>query len=373
MHAMSGSGDITRMGGLRKRIPWTHAVFFICWLAICGVPLLSGFFSKDAIIVGAFATHAYPEALAWVGPTVGVLLLTAALCTAFYMSRLYFLVFTGPSRADAETQRHIHESPSEMVGPLVVLAVGAALTGYLGFPGAVFGRPELNLLAHWLEPAVGAELHAPHLLEYILMGASIAIAGAGILLAYLFYGGGYRRPAVAFGNSAPPLVRLVRDKFRVDELYGFLIVRPIRMVARGLFLVVDRVLIDKVLVHGAALIVDVSGRLARTVQAGDAQRYVAIFAIGVAAIFWMVTRPHRPDAIKLKIDGTQVEADVGPAGAQPLLYGFDFDGDGEFDRQGRSPNARFVYEGSGTYNMKVVIKDPRWDTVTTLEQKVRIR
>src|SRR5256714_3774137 len=79
MHAMSGSGDITKMGGLRKKLPWTHGVFFICWLAISGAPLLSGFFSKDAIIGGAFATTVFdPAGLGWVGPLVAFMLLAAA-------------------------------------------------------------------------------------------------------------------------------------------------------------------------------------------------------------------------------------------------------------------------------------------------------
>src|SRR6185503_20596105 len=91
MHAMSGSGDITIMGGLRKKIPWTHGVFAVCWLAICGFPGLSGFFSKDSIIAGAFSTEVYGEGFAWVGKAVGVALIAAAVGTAFYMSRLYFL------------------------------------------------------------------------------------------------------------------------------------------------------------------------------------------------------------------------------------------------------------------------------------------
>jgi NADH-quinone oxidoreductase subunit L len=90
MHAMAGSGDITRMGGLGRKLPWTTWVFRVCWLAICGVPLFSGFFSKDAIVAGAFATQVFGPRLHWVGPTVGAGLLAAALGTAFYMSRLYY-------------------------------------------------------------------------------------------------------------------------------------------------------------------------------------------------------------------------------------------------------------------------------------------
>src|SRR6185437_14965836 len=124
MHAMSGSGDIRIMGGLRKKLPYTHAVFFVCWMAICGVVLFSGFFSKDAIIAGALSTEALGADLAWVGKAAGYVLSLAALGTAFYMSRLYFLVFSGKeSRASDEIKHHIHESPISMVAPLVILAI----------------------------------------------------------------------------------------------------------------------------------------------------------------------------------------------------------------------------------------------------------
>jgi NADH-quinone oxidoreductase subunit L len=374
MHAMSGSGDITKMGGLKKLVPWTHGVFLVCWLAIIGVPPFSGFFSKDSIIAGALATDKFGPELAWVGPVTGVLLMAAALCTAFYMSRLYFLVFTGPSRADAETRHHIHESPPEMVFPLVVLAAGAALTGFLGIPGELFGRPELNVLAHWLEPTVGPELSVPHNTELLAMGGSTLIAFAGLGLAWMLYGGGYREPVKKFAAAFPGPVALVRDKFRIDELYGFLFIRPLRALSRGLFVVVDRVIIDKALVGGTAFFVDMLGRLSRSFQPGDAQRYVAVFAIGIAALFWTISRPAKPDDLKIKVEGTAVDADAstGPKG-QDLLYGFDFDGDGEFDRQGKSPTAHFNYEGSGKYTIHVVIKDPRWGTVTNLEKKVTIR
>jgi NADH-quinone oxidoreductase subunit L len=375
MHAMSGSGDITKMGGLRRLTPWTWGVFFVCWLAICGVPLLSGFFSKDAIVVSAFGTHAYGDDLAWVGPVVGGTLLLAALCTAFYMSRLYFLVFTGESRADEETRRHIHESPAEMVGPLVVLALGAALAGYLGIPGALFDRPHLNVLGHWLEPAVGPEVHVSHSLEWGVMAASTVVALAGIGLAYLFYGGGYRRPAHAFASAVPGLVQLARDKFRVDELYAFLIIRPLRELSKGLFWAVDRVLIDQILVGGFAFVVDVAGRISRAFQTGDMQRYLAGFAIGLAALLYLVIHGPKPDELAISRRGLVVTVDASNPGWKggDLFYEFDFDSDGKKDREGTSPVASFPYEGAGTYTVTVTIKDRRWLHATTLTERIQIK
>jgi NADH-quinone oxidoreductase subunit L len=377
MHAMSGSGDITKMGGLRKLVPWTHGVFLVCWLAIIGVPPFSGFFSKDSIIAGALATEVYGPDLAWVGKVAGAMLFAAALCTAFYMSRLYFLVFTGPCRADEETKHHIHESPPEIVVPLVVLAIGAALSGFLGLPGELLegaGIHVPNVLAQWLEPSVGPELHMSHAVEGGAMAGSTLIAFAGLGLAWVFYGGGYREPVKKFAAAVPGLVSLVRDKFRIDELYDFLIIRPVRWLSKILFLVVDRILIDKVLVGLPVMIVDLLGRLSRSLQPGDAQRYVAVFAIGIAAVFYVITRPPRPDDLKLKVDSLAVDADAGQAsGGHDLQYFFDFDGDGRADRQGTSPTAHFSYEGSGTYTIQVEIRDPRWGTVRNLKKKVTVR
>jgi hypothetical protein len=262
-----------------------------------------------------------------------------------------------------------------MVAPLVILAVGAAVGGYVGFPGAAIGMPELNLLAHWLEPAVGPEGHPSLTLEWALMGVSTVVAGAGIGLAFAFYLGGYREPAHKFAAAVPGFVQLVRDKFRVDELYDLVIIRPIKTVARGLFYVVDRVLIDQVLVHGFALVVDIGARVSRIFQVGDIQRYLAVFAIGVAGVVWVARAPAAPDDVVIKVDGTTVEVDVGKGAAtgRALEYAFDFDGDGANDRTGTSPTARWVYEGRDTYDIKITIRDPRWDSTTTLKRTVSIK
>jgi NADH-quinone oxidoreductase subunit L len=373
MHAMGGSGDITRMGGLRKKIPWTHWVFFVCWLAICGIPVFSGFFSKDAIIAGAFATDIYPENLAWVGKVVAFMLMAAALGTAFYMSRLYFLVFTGPSRADAETQHHIHESPGVMVGPLVLLAVGATLGGLVGIPGALFAHPELNLIGHLFEPVLGAEREVPRAIEAAFIGISTAIAVAGMLLAWAFYGGGYREPAHRFAFQFRGFVALVRDKFRVDELYDAVIIRPLRRLAQLLFQIVDRVLIDKVLVEGLGAVVDVLGRIARFFQVGDAQRYMAVFAIGAAVLVALASRPPVPD-LQISVEGLSVQVDARPPGrasAREMRYSFDFD-DGRAEIQA-APEVRHSYRQPGRYTIKVTVTDPRWGTSKQVKRRVEVQ
>jgi len=375
---MSGSGDITRMGGLGQRLPWTTRVFQICWLAICGVLPLSGFFSKDAILDGAFATEVYGPGLGWVGPLCGAILLAAALGTAFYMSRLYFLVFSGECRADEETRHHIHESPVAMVAPLVVLATGAALAGLVAVPPAIralVGKHGEATLAVLLAPAVGAPLGVAHATEWWVMGVSTLIALVGIGAGYLCYGGGYREPVHAFARKLPRLVRLARDKFRVDELYGVLVIRPLGAVCRYLFLVVDRVLIDKILVGAWAFIADLGGRACRFFQAGDVQRYLAVFAIGLTVLLWLAARPAAPAEVQVAVDGRVVRVTVvdPEAVAGNLNYSFDFDGDGVADREGKAPSATWLYGGPARYTVAITIEDLRWHTQRTVRREVEVK
>jgi len=306
-----------------------------------------------------------------------VMLMLAALGTAFYMSRLYFLVFSGSeTRASDEIKHHIHESPGAMVGPLVVLAIGAALGGFIGLPGGLLNHPEWNLLADRLAPVLGPEMEVSRGIEVGFMVASVVLALAGIGLAYLFYGGGYRQPARKFASAAPRFVQLVRDKFRIDELYGLLIIRPLKAVARFIFFLVDRILIDKILVEGSAAIVDVFGRLARAVQGGDVQRYMAVFAIGAAGIVYLATRPSVPDTLKVTVSGLTVDVDA-HRGSKPanrvLDYSFDFDDDGKPEVTGAASAAHHVYPQPGTYTVRVKVKDPSWGTSSTLKQKVEVR
>ena len=171
IHAMHHEQDIRKMGGLRKKIPITAWTFLLGCVAIAGIPPLAGFFSKDEILWKTYSTTAFPQ---W-GPWLWAVGFATAGMTAFYMFRLYFVTFEGECRADAETQKHIHESPATMTMPLVALAVLAVVGGLVGIPhsiSALAGVDDINYFEHWLEPVIWEPGGTPseHGVELGLMG-----------------------------------------------------------------------------------------------------------------------------------------------------------------------------------------------------------
>ena len=183
IHALHHEQDMGNMGGLRKYLPTTWATMLIASLAIAGVPGLAGFFSKDEIL---WKTYSNPGGH-WILWLTGVLV---AGMTAFYMWRLMFLTFHGRERMPEKVSQRVHESPFTMTYPLIVLAVGAGLAGYLGLP-AWLGP---NIFGDFLEPVFrsthGASLHvhhAEHSTEVFLTLISVTVAGVGIYLAYHFF------------------------------------------------------------------------------------------------------------------------------------------------------------------------------------------
>jgi hypothetical protein len=259
-----------------------------------------------------------------------------------------------------------------MTVPLVILAAGAAVAGLVGLP-PVFGVH--NVLGTWLEPALGAELHIAVSTEWIVMGTSTLIVAAGIGLAYAFFGGGCRAPALAFEKAVPRFVSVVRAKLYVDEIYGALIVRPLAALSRALFFVVDRAVIDRLLVGGLALVTDGLGRLVRLAQAGDVQRYLAVFAVGLAILVYGLARPSAPPQVSIKVDHNFVMVDLPGAetAAGQVRYGFDFDGDGQVDRDSTVPRASWSYARAGRHRMRIVIADARWQTSRVVEQEVETK
>lgn len=273
------------MGGLGRRLPVTYRTFLVATLALAGIPPLAGFFSKDAILTGVFAAqHTVLFALG---------LVTAGL-TAFYMVRLVSLTFAGTFRGTPEQAAHVHEAPATMTLPLVVLAFLSAIAGFLGLPD-VFGEGA-NRIAAFLAPVfprIGLASTEPpaHSLpaatEWLLMGASVAVAVVGILVAWSWYAKRAGRPAARVAASLPALYALVAEKFRIDELYDFLFVRPFVWLARMLWKVVDVLVIDGVLNAGAFL-VELVGDALRFVQTGNVRNYALTFLLGIVALLLIV-------------------------------------------------------------------------------------
>jgi NADH-quinone oxidoreductase subunit L len=248
IHAMGGVQDMRQMGGLGKRLPQTSRTFWIGCLAIAGIPPFAGFFSKDEIL------HAAAAGGYWILWIVG---LATAGITSFYMFRAHYLTFSGPFRGTHEQEHHLHESPLSMVGPLWVLAVGAVLAGLAGIPRVLtLGFLPENRFGRFLEPIiakVGQETgHAvPAALEWGLIGAAIAVAALGWLVARSTYAGERGlAPAEARAARFPAVHRVLANKYYVDELYDATVVRGFWATARGLFRF-DTSFIDGLLVNGA--------------------------------------------------------------------------------------------------------------------------
>ena len=339
----STPGDIMTMGGLRKRLPLTHATFLVSCLAIAGIVPFAGFFSKDEILGGAFNVHppGWPEfygKILWVG------LLIAALGTAFYMWRLYFLVFGGEARS--EPAKHAHESPATMTAPLVILATLATLAGFIGLPHleGVHLPAFTHGLAHWLEPSVTAdwygvgsgahpiEGHASNATTLILMAIALAVGVTGIAGAYLFYGRGPSKTVARLVDGPLGSVyEASKHKLWVDEIYDAVFVRPFKVLARGLFEIADRFVIDTVAVNGAAFVIGIFGRISRWFQNGNVQRYLVGIVVGGALVFAM-TDCHRKATFDYKIVGNQLvlHADPGSGlvGSESRIT-WDLNGDGK--------------------------------------------
>lgn len=270
MHALSGEVDMKKMGGLRKYIPLTYSTFLIGAIAIAGVPFLSGFFSKDAILTTAYANGYY---LVW---ALGIL---GAVMTAFYMFRLIFLTFHGQERLAPEVKAHIHESPPVMTIPLALLAFFSVVAGYVGLP-VVVGE-NLNYFGHFLEPVLrgGHEAHISHILEWILIGISIGVAFLGIIIAWVFY---IKSPKIPekLRTRFPRIYKLLYNKYYMDEIYNAAFVHP---TVRGSEIIYDNFdlkIIDGT-VNGSAKVTDFSGKILSYFQSGLIKDYALIFLLGV--------------------------------------------------------------------------------------------
>jgi len=266
IHAMSGQQDIRFMGGLRKKLPVTYWTFLIGCLAIAGIVPFSGFFSKDAILLAAFEHN---KALYIIG------LLTAGL-TAFYMFRLLFITFFGTFRGTEEQRHHVHESPSAMTIPLIVLAILSVVGGFINIPG-VFARGG-EKLTKFLSPVVpDAETTVGHSTEWMLMGLATAIAVVAIVIAWSRYKTYKEEQPSALG-------KLLQNKWYVDELYDSIIVKPLNALGSFANTVLEKSGIDA-LVNGVGRAVNYSGRQLRWLQSGQVGSYILLMVLSMVIFF----------------------------------------------------------------------------------------
>jgi len=369
IHDDDKSQDMRNMGGLRKYMPVTYWTFAVSTAAIVGTPLLSGFFSKDAILYHSYVNelvHPLGERLtklhnppwmppAWIHTALYAGGVLAATMTAFYMGRAFFMTFWGDFRGwvigkpkrksipdeeehgdhehhdDLQTPGAApHESPSAMTIPLIVLATGAAIAG-------IFNMEPFHVtpLENWLEPvfesstkvALKPLTEAQHHMEWTLALGGIAAFVLGTGFAYWVYvlQGGV--PAANLAKQQPKLHKLVLDKWRVDELYEATVLSMVDALA-DTAAAVDQWLLDGVLAKATSLIVAAAGTILRAVQNGVVHLYAAMMVVGLALVGWFFIAPHPDATVTDSTNGDYVLA-AGPGVG--YAYRWDADGNGEMD------------------------------------------
>jgi len=263
IHGLNGEQDIRKMGGLRFAMPLTHITFLVGAICLAGVPLTSGFFSKEAIIMSSFHAE-MGNIVFW---AMGVL--TAGM-TGFYIFRVYFYTFMGKSR---NPEAHPHESPKIMAGPLLILAFFALVMGFS---------------AHWVDQFLGPVFGvAAHHYEDSMLEAIVVLAGlGGILIAGIVYM--TSKDKLEFAKQAlAPIYDVLFNKYYIDEIYDFLIVKPVRAI--GAFFE------QKVEKEGIDYVVDQVGTQVRGIsqgisflQSGKIRTYALNMVVGMVAILLFV-------------------------------------------------------------------------------------
>ena len=283
IHAMHEEQDIQKYGGLKKYMPHTYIVFLIAAIAISGIPPFSGFFSKDEILWFSYANG---------GMFYWILGAGTAMMTAFYMFRLYILIFEGKERFGHD--KHPHESPKIMTIPLMVLAGLSVIGGFIGIP-EIFSGEHGNKFHTWLAPIFRnaerkLELFGTHshTEELILMTLSVIGAAAAIWFARHVY---LKNPSIASNTVSKfrGLYNLLWNKYFVDEAYDAAIITPIVKGSRSLlWKFTDNMIIDG-LINGTAKSIDVIASGIRKIQTGVAQIYAVVMILGIAAaLFWII-------------------------------------------------------------------------------------
>lgn len=275
IHAMSDEQDMRRMGGIYKMIPFTYAMMWIGSLALAGVPIFSGYYSKDIILESAFASHTLAGTFAfWCGAV-------AAFLTAFYSWRLIFMTFHGAPRANEKVMDHVHESPLIMTVPLAVLSVGALVAGKLGYELFV-GEMRMRFWgeAIFVQMQNDSIAAAHHVAEWVKL-LPVQVGIAGIILAYLFYIKFRHMPAVIAGTFSF-IHNFFYRKWYFDELYERIGLRPAFLIGKKLWKTGDGQIIDGFGPDGVASAVEKSSQKSSALQTGYIYNYAFTMIIGLA-------------------------------------------------------------------------------------------
>ncbi|WP_024955263.1 NADH-quinone oxidoreductase subunit L [Sulfurospirillum arcachonense] len=259
--ALHHEQNIFKMGGMKKKTPLVYFTMLIATLAISGIPPFAGFFSKDEILLTAFSSGEY---LLWI---IGVF---TAILTAYYMFRLLFVVFYGKNYKE---DKKLHFLPKSMTTPLVILAIGSILAGFIGIPELLGGE---NLIGSWLGNWKNSSLHVTHSTEIILMVINIFAALLGIFIAYKkFY--------MYDMKEVPIFTGIVWNKFYIDEIYDTLIVHKIKQLSIFISYKIDVHFIDKI-VMGLSRGFIRSGHYIAKMQNANTRFYAFTMLIGISVI-----------------------------------------------------------------------------------------
>jgi NADH-quinone oxidoreductase subunit L len=399
IHDTDASQDMRFMGGLRRYLPITFYTFVASWAAIVGFPLTSGFFSKDAILLSAFSTKvvaptptvpapggttlelfAWPN---WAGPVLYAMGVAGAVMTAFYMTRLVIGIFWGdfkgwqivkkwkePKHGHDDHAHHHHEEPGldHMKGPephespwqmWLPLAILGGLALVAGFANAhLLG---IHLFDEWLEPvfktASASVKVNEELPEAPFLGAAVAAFAAGVGGAYWVYVMQKGEPARAFAEGSPRLYALVRDKWRIDELYEETFIGAVDTLAE-ISVWFDKWIVDGIIARVTAAVIAGTGSLLRIAQTGRVQAYAFTMVLGLGGIGWFFVAPHT--RYRLSADDLKGEYAVSLTPGAGYSYRWDDKGDGKWDGDGKFGDQRelkFQLDPDKTQKIRFQVKN----------------
>ena len=259
--ALHHEQNIFKIGQHRANLPIIGTTFLIGVIAISGIPPFSGFFSKDAILAAAFQEGQY---LIW-----AIAMFTAFL-TAYYMFRMYFIVFVTPNHHHKE---YVYTSKTITI-PLLILAIGAIGAGFLNLP-AIFGGH--HLIDTWLGSLNSKHIHMDHLTEYVLMALSIIVAATGIVAAYSKY--------AKFDLSKPEEeIGFIGKKFYVDEIYDSIFVQPTKALSTFIDKIVDDKIIDAFIMNSSTAFINIGKKVAM-IQNANVRFYAVFMLLGMTVVF----------------------------------------------------------------------------------------